>query len=265
MYNTIQLAAKYLQYYITAGSGKGHGIHSPFVFDFITHVLNDRRAFYVYDQVERLREHLLINNGSVKVQDYGAGSSVMATRTRRVRDIARWSLKSPKYAHLLFRMVNYYQPRTTVELGTSFGITTAYLAAGNADARVFTFEGSEAIAEIAKQHFKILDLGNIHLTEGNFDSTLQPALQQIQEVDFAFVDGNHRREPTLRYFNWLLPYIQPTSVLVFDDIHWSREMEEAWHSIYQHPSVTCSIDLFFIGIIFFTPDIRTKQHFSIRF
>ncbi len=265
MYNSIQLTVKYIQYYLTASSGKGHGIHSPFVFDFIQHVLNDKRLFSVYDIIEALRYDVLHDKANIEVRDYGAGSSVMPARSRRIKDIARWSLKSPKYAQLLFRMVNYYQSRTIVELGTSFGMTTAYLAAGNADARVFTFEGAETIAEIAKQHFKRLDLGNIHLTEGNFDRTLQPALQQIKSVDFAFVDGNHRKEPTLRYFNWLLPYIQPASVLVFDDIHWSREMEEAWQSIHQHSSVTCSIDLFFIGIIFFTPDIKTKQHFSIRF
>ncbi|HRP57387.1 class I SAM-dependent methyltransferase [Agriterribacter sp.] len=265
MYGTFQLALKYIHYHLTATNGKGHGVHSPFVFNFITDVLNDSRFFYAYDQVERLREQLLINNTKIEVQDHGAGSSVMASRTRTIKDIARWSLKSPKYARLLFRMVHCYQPHTIVELGTSFGITTAYLAAANTASEVFTFEGAETIAALAKQHFAHLELHNIHPVTGNFDNTLQPALQKIQQVDFAFVDGNHRKEPALRYFNWLLPYAQPASVFVFDDIHWSAEMEEAWQIIQSHPSVTCSIDLFFIGIVFFTPDIKIKQNFSIRF
>jgi predicted O-methyltransferase YrrM len=265
MYGTFQLALKYIHYYLTAANGKGHGVHSPFVFNFITHVLNDTRFFYAYEQVERLREHLLINNTQIKVQDYGAGSSVMASRKRTIKDIARWSLKSPKYARLLFRMVHYYQPHTIVELGTSLGITTAYLATANPASEVLTFEGAETIAALAKQQFAQLNLHNIHLVTGNFDNTLQPALQKMQQVDFAFVDGNHRKEPTLNYFNWLLPYVQPASIFVFDDIHWSAEMEEAWRLIQSHPSVTCSIDLFFIGIVFFTPDIKIKQNFSIRF
>jgi predicted O-methyltransferase YrrM len=265
MYGKFQLALKYIQYYLTAVNSKGHGIHSPFVFNFITAVLNDRRFFYAYDQVERLREHLLINKAKIEVQDYGAGSSVMLSRTRAIKEIARWSLKSPKYARLLFRMVHFYQPHTIVELGTSFGITTAYLAAANAASEVFTFEGAETIATLAKQHFVHLRLPNIRLITGNFDNTLLPALQKMKQVDFAFVDGNHRKEPTLRYFNWLLPYMRPGSVFVFDDIHWSAEMEEAWQVIQSHPSVTCSIDLFFIGIIFFTPDIKIKQNFSVRF
>jgi predicted O-methyltransferase YrrM len=162
-------------------------------------------------------------------------------------------------------MVHYYQPHTIVELGTSLGITTAYLATANPASEVLTFEGAETIAALAKQQFAQLNLHNIHLVTGNFDNTLQPALQKMQQVDFAFVDGNHRKEPTLNYFSWLLPYVQPASIFVFDDIHWSAEMEEAWRVIQSHPSVTCSIDLFFIGIVFFTPDIKIKQNFSIRF
>ncbi|HTN07544.1 class I SAM-dependent methyltransferase [Agriterribacter sp.] len=265
MYNKFQLAFKYLQYYYTAANGSGHGVHSPFVFDFITRVLNDKRFFYAYDRVERLREQVLLNNAMIEVEDYGAGSSVMASRNRKVKDIARWSLKSPKYARLLFRMVNYYQPQTLVELGTALGITTAYLASANTSTKVYTLEGAPAIATLARRHFTQLGLSGIHLTEGNFDDTLRSVLAKAGKVDFAFIDGNHRREPTLRYFNWLLPYAQPGSLFVFDDIHWSAEMEEAWRTIQSHPFVTCSIDLFFAGIVFFSPDFKEKQHFSIRF
>lgn len=265
MYNKFQLAFKYLQYYSTAANGRGHGVHSPFVFDFITRVLNDKRFFYAYDRVERLREAVLQNNARVEVQDYGAGSAAMPSRYRRVKDIARWSIKPPKYARLLFRMVSYYRPGTIVELGTSLGITTAYLALANTTGQVYTLEGAPAIAAIARQHFAQLGLSNIHLTEGNFDDTLRPVLAKAGKPDFVFIDGNHRREPTLRYFNWLLPYAQPGSIFVFDDIHWSAEMEDAWNIIRLHPAVTCSIDLFFVGIISFSTDFKEKQHFSIRF
>ncbi|HRO45215.1 class I SAM-dependent methyltransferase [Agriterribacter sp.] len=265
MYNKFQLAFKYLQYYGAAANGSGHGVHSPFVFEFITKVLNDKRFFYAYDRVERLRAHVLLNDEKIEVQDYGAGSAVMASRNRKVKDIARWSLKSAKYARLLFRMVNYYQPQTVVELGTALGITTAYLASANTSAQVYTLEGAPAIAALARQHFAQLRLSNIHLTVGNFDDTLRTVLAKAGKADFAFIDGNHRMEPTLRYFNWLLPYVQPGSLFVFDDIHWSAEMEAAWRVIRSHPLVTCSIDLFFIGVVFFTPGFKEKQHFSIRF
>jgi hypothetical protein len=63
----------------------------------------------------------------------------------------------------------------------------------------------------------------------------------------------------------LLPKTSQESILVFDDIHWSREMEEAWGIIKSHSSVKCAIDLFFIGIIFFREEFKEKQDFTIRF
>ncbi|HNR16193.1 MAG TPA: SAM-dependent methyltransferase, partial [Chitinophagaceae bacterium] len=88
---------------------------------------------------------------------------------------------------------------------------------------------------------------------------------KIPFIDFAFIDGNHRQEPTERYFNQLLPKMHHESILVFDDIHWSSEMEQVWKTIKDHPSVRCTVDLFFIGVVFFRDEFREKQHFSIRF
>jgi predicted O-methyltransferase YrrM len=165
----------------------------------------------------------------------------------------------------LFRMVQYYQPKTVLELGTSFGITTAYLAEGNKNATIFTCEGAKNIAQIAQQTFATLKLKNINITEGDFTTTLPPLLTAIKNIDFAFVDGNHRKAPTLNYFNQLLSVSHQSSILIFDDIHWSREMEEAWAQIQQQPTVTLTIDLFFIGIVIINHDIKVKQHFTIRF
>lgn len=264
MYNTLQLASKYLRYFITASNGKGHGIHSPFVFNFITRVLNDKRHFYYYDNIEALRTELLHTDKIIEIEDYGAGSAAHSSRERKVKAIAQWSLKSKKYAQLLFRIAQYYQPKTILELGTSLGITTSYLAAANPASQVYSFEGAPAVAAIAQNFFNKLRLSNINLTLGNFDITVPPALEKMPAIDFAFIDGNHRKEPTLRYFNWLLPHITTDSFIVFDDIHWSAEMEAAWEEIIQHPSITCSIDLFFIGIVFFNNDFKVKQDFVIR-
>jgi predicted O-methyltransferase YrrM len=265
MFTKFQLAKKYLHYYLTASNGKGHGIHSPFVFDFVKHVLNDKQNYPAYQPIEKIRKQLLTDSTVIEVEDFGAGSSVIKTNERVVAAIAASSLKPKKYAQLLYRMVQYYKPDTIVELGTSFGITTAYFASANVVSKVFTCEGSVAIASIARQNFAALQLNNIQLTEGDFAKTLSPLLSNLNTVNFAFADGNHRKEPTLYYFNQLLKHTTPATILVFDDIHWSCEMEEAWNAIKQHPAVTLTIDLFFIGIVFFNADINHKQHFTIRF
>ncbi len=265
MYSSFQLVKKYLHYCLTASNGKGHGIHSPFMFDFIKHVLNDKTAFPVYQTIEQQRKKLLNNSTVIEVEDFGAGSSVIKTNKRVVSAIAASSLKPKKYAQLLYRMVKYYKPETIVELGTSFGITTAYLASANTTSKVFTCEGSGAIAAIAKQNFEALQLNNVQLTEGDFAQTLSPLLSKLAKVDFAFIDGNHRKAPTVNYFHQLLKNATPSTILIFDDIHWSAEMEETWSAIKEHLAVTLTIDLFFIGIVFLNPDINHKQHFTIRF
>jgi predicted O-methyltransferase YrrM len=161
--------------------------------------------------------------------------------------------------------VKHYQPKTIIELGTSLGITTSYLSAGNPNETMTTIEGSKAVAEVAKENFSKLNIQNIRLLQGNFDDLLPPVIRQHSSIDLAYIDGNHRYEPTIRYFKQLLPLTHNDSILVFDDIHWSKEMEQAWEEIKQHPSVQCTIDIFFLGFVFFRSEFKVKQDFQIRF
>ncbi len=165
----------------------------------------------------------------------------------------------------MYRIVQYYKPQTIVELGTSLGITSAYIASAQRNSEVITIEGSKNVALIAGENFKTLGLQNIKLIQGNFDDTLPALLMQLKKIDLAFADGNHRKIPTLNYFHLFLKKVNDESILIFDDIYWSAEMEEAWKEIQQHPSVSLTIDLFFIGLVFFKKDFKAKQYFVIRF
>jgi predicted O-methyltransferase YrrM len=265
MFSRFQLLQKYLQYYRNASNSKGHGMHSPFVFQFITQVMNDKNEYPAYQSVEQLREALKKTSTVLEVKDFGAGSVVSKTNQRSVASIASNAAKPKKFAQLLFRMVQQYQPQTIIELGTSLGISSSYLAMGNKAATVYTMEGAPAIAAQARKNFAQLQLSNIQVIEGNFDDTLPALITQLTKTDFVFIDGNHRKEPTLAYFEQLLPLTHNDTIIVFDDIHWSQGMEEAWSVIQQHPSVRCSIDLFFIGIVLFRKEFKEKQHFAIRF
>jgi predicted O-methyltransferase YrrM len=265
MYTKLQLTKKYIRYYLSASNGKGHGVHSPFVFDLITNVLRDKRKYDAYPKIEARRKQLLKDNNTIYVEDFGAGSTVMKSNERKISDIAHSSLKPKKFAQLLYRITQYYKPATIVELGTSLGITTSYLASPNKNATVYTCEGAASIAGIAQQNFNALQLNNIELIQGNFSETLPALLNKINKVDLAFVDGNHRKQPTLDYFHQLLAHSTNETILIFDDIHWSEEMEAAWQEIQNHPSVTLTIDLFFIGIVLLNNNFKVKQQFSIRY
>ena len=265
MYSKSQLLLKYLQYYFTASNGKGHGMHSPFVFEFVTRILNDKTVYPEYEKVEALRNQLLNDKTVLVVEDFGAGSVIDKKSKRYISSIAKNAAKPKKFGQLLFRTVTHYQPATILELGTSLGITTSYLSLAKPDARLITMEGSKEIADVAKQNFKVLGLKNVELIGGNFDDTLSSVVRGLSTVDFAFIDGNHRKDPTERYFKELLAKTNNDSILVFDDIHWSSEMEAAWETIKKDATVTCSIDLFFIGMVLFRKEFKEKQHFTIRF
>lgn len=265
MFSKWQLAVKYLKYYLSASNGKGHGTHSPFIFHFIKKILNEKDHYPEYDTVEELRKRLLNDQTVLTIADLGAGSSMHNANRRSVASIAHHSAKRKKLGQLLFRIAKEYQPQTILELGTSLGITSSYLSLAAPGARVITIEGASEVAAVADKNFKDLGIQNISVVQGNFDEVLSGTISEIKKVDLAFIDGNHRQEPTERYFHEILPALHNDSILVFDDIHWSPGMERAWETIKSHPSVRCSIDLFFMGGVFFRQEFREKQHFSIRF
>lgn len=263
-YSPLQLALRYLQFWFTASPRRGHGVHSPFVYAFVEDVLTDTKSYDDFRDIERLRRQLLEGKEFIPVADWGAGSSYGSSADRRVSDIARRAAKSPRLAQLLYRIARYFQPQHILELGTSLGISTAYLAKGCPSARVITIEGSPAVRQKAVNNLEKLQLARVECLEGQFDDLLPGLLQHLPVVDLSYIDGNHRKEPTLKYFHWLLQHRDSHSLIIFDDIHWSREMEEAWEIICQSPEVRLTIDLFHFGLVFFREEFVEKQHFNIR-
>ena len=180
--------------------------------------------------------------------------------------IAKNAAKPKKYGQLLFRMAKNYKSQYAIELGTSLGLTTSYLSLGiNDTGYVSTVEGAKSVANVARYNFKSLDLKNITLYNEPFGDCISELQEAYPHIDLLFVDGNHRKEPTIKYFNDFLGYMSKDGMMIFDDIHWSKEMEQAWETIKAHPAVRCTINLFFIGIVFFREEFMEKQHFNIRF
>jgi predicted O-methyltransferase YrrM len=202
----------------------------------------------------------------IAITDFGAGSKVNASRERTIRDIARNSQKPARFGRLLYRLARHFGAKTILDLGTSLGLTTAYLAeaARLNDGRVLTFEGCPQTAAVARTNFTRLNLQNTTVIIGNIDETLPEQLAALETIDFVFFDANHRYEPTIRYFETCLAKKHNDTVFVFDDIHWSDEMEQAWAYISKHPSVSVTIDLFWVGLVFFRHE-QPKQDFVLQF
>jgi len=258
----LQLIIRYLKYLLSA-KGK-HSAQAPFLYNFITKVINAKKEDESCNAIEQLRKELCNSEQIIQITDFGAGSSINNQRKRKVKDVARNSAKNAKFGQLLYRICRFYKPQNIFELGTSLGISSCYLAKANPNAQVFTLEGCPETAAIANDNFKKLDIENISITLGNFNNTLTSKLEEIGKVDLAFIDGNHKEKPTISYFEDCLKYANNDSLFIFDDIHWSSGMENAWNYIKNHSKTTLTIDLFFVGIVFVKTEL-SKEHFTIRF
>ena len=254
----------YLRY--LSKSGSRHSVHSPFVYSIVNEVFKNNKAHASFADIAKLRSKLLRSNQLIETTDFGKGKNLkdFVLRYEDVASVARKSAVSEKYGRLLFRLVEYFNPQTIVELGTSLGISTLYLALAAPKAKVFTIEGCTTKAEKASSNFDAMGVSNIVQHIGRFDLVLPDLVKQAGKLDFAFIDGNHTCEATLANFNSLLEIAHNDTVLVFDDIHWSPGMEKAWDAIVSDERVTVSIDLFRMGIVFLKREL-SKQKFIIRF
>ncbi len=241
-----------------------HSIHSPFFFDFYNKVIKlDNPDDQEFNAFEELRRKLLENNLEVTMEDLGARSVHFDNNTRTLSQIAATSLSPASYCRLYSRIIHYIDATQIVELGTSMGITTLYLAQKD-NVHVTTFEGNSSMVNVALTHFEYFDKKNIALIEGNIDSQLSEFLLSPRKIHFVLMDANHRYEPTIRYFNLLSRRMADKGIIVMDDIYYSEEMNRAWKELCHHQLVYASIDLFRCGLLFFDPALN-RQHYTWAF
>lgn len=238
-----------------------HGVHSPFVFDLITKCFYNIKKLPTNSKSNLYRAELLRNKNHINVTDFGAGSRVFKGNTRVVSAIAKTAGITKKRAQLLTRLSQYFDFNTVLELGTSLGLASSAIAFGNPKTKITTLEGCPETSKIAQQQFKKYQLDNITTITTDFSSFLK---EDSLTYDLIYFDGNHQKKATLEYFNSLIENTSKDSVFIFDDIHWSKEMEEAWEVIKNHPKVTITIDTFFWGFVFFRAETKHKEHFTIR-
>jgi len=249
-----------------------HGLHSPFVYELVTRCFYGTSEHSEYGMIKDYRNDLLRNKEIIEVEDFGAGSRIFSSNQRPVHAIAKNAGITLFRAKLLYRLVNYLKIEKALELGTSFGIASAAIAA-NKSTKLTTIEGCKETGKIARQQFEKFDLKNVDLKIDKIENVLSDLTSKLrttnigqktsEKFDLVYFDGNHQKQATLEYFQKLLPLAHNDSVFIFDDIHWSAEMQEAWKEIIEHPQVRVSIDTFQWGFLFFRRE-QVKEHFTIR-
>ncbi len=238
-----------------------HGVHSPFVYNLVTKCFYDKAKYAEYHKIKDFIKRLKRVNHKINVTDFGAGSKQLNAKQRKISSIAKISGTTLKRAKLIFRVVKYFESQNILELGTSIGFATQAMSRVNPNSEINTIEGCPQISEYNKKHFHAFRLDNINQFTGNINDVIKDL--NSRNYDLVFFDGNHQKEPTLNYFETLLPTAHNNTVYIFDDIYWSKGMTEAWEIIKQHPKVTVTVDTFHWGFVFFRKE-QVKEHFTIR-
>lgn len=251
---------KYLNYKILSGHKQGHGIHSPFVFDLVTRVFRNKTDHDIVSSIERIRKRLLSDHNYILVNDMGIGSESFKTNYRKVSYLAKYSAVPEKYGVLLSNMAMEFGSPLIVEFGTSFGISTMFMALSSTGTSVITIEGSPSVAEIAIRNFKEQGLVNIDTRIGSFEDKMTEIVDKGITPGLVFIDGNHRKEPVIDYFSRMAEISDNNTVIIIDDINYSEEMGEAWNEIKENEKVSLTIDIYRMGIVFFREGINHRNY-----
>jgi predicted O-methyltransferase YrrM len=255
---------RFLKYYLFSSHKKGHGIHSPFVFNLVINVFRNKITPDIVCKIENIRKGMISDKQVIEVTDFGTGSKTNKGRLRRVSEIVRKSSVQKKYGELLAGLSKEFGRNSVIEFGTSLGISTMYMGEANLGATIYTMEGCPSISEIALKNFSEAGLTNIRLHTGSFENVL-PVLENLHiRPGLVYIDGNHRKSPTIEYFNRMAELSDKETVIVIDDIYSSREMGEAWREIKENKKVSFTIDIFRMGIVFFREGM-TRSDYIIRY
>ena len=238
-----------------------HGIHSPFVFTFEKECLRAKQQTTHKKKLVRYRQRLLAAQRTIEVTDLGAGSRIFKSNQRRICDIAKHAGATAKRMQLLQKVVAYLKPDQVLEIGTSLGMATCAMALGNKHATITSLEGCPNTLEIARENLAHFNIDNVTLVEGRFRESIKN--HNTHKLDLIYFDGNHSKEATLAYSQSLLPTAVNGSVWIFDDIHWSPEMTQAWEHIKALPEISVTIDCYHLGFAFFRNE-QVKEDFYVN-
>lgn len=238
-----------------------YGVHSPFVFDLVTKCFYDKKHYADYNLIKKYRSELQSNKSIIAISDFGAGSRIFKSNERQISQIAENAGISSHRAKLLYRVIQYFQPNIILEVGTSLGIATAAMALANKNSAITTVEGCSETLSVAKKQFQEFGIKNVDSVCNQFENYFQNL--DTEKFDFIYFDGNHTKQATLSYFEALLQTTTNETCWIFDDIHWSQGMKEAWEEIKENPLVTVTIDTFQWGFVFFRKE-QVKENFTIR-
>lgn len=218
----------YLRYLLQRKSE--YGIHSPFVYEFMRKVLNDSGSNRDYDTIYRI--------------------SRLLDKRKHINYYLR------KRSRLLYRMVRYFEPDSVVSFGKTSALNTAAMALGHLQSKVYLEESTDFLDTLNS-----MGVVNVSLIQPEeFDS------EHFKQLNSGFVFFGHNsfEDDTWDYLGDCLNHKTSDSVFIFEGIHRTRDMEDAWEEIKGNEDVSVTFDLYCVGVVFFREGIE-KQDFVLKY
>lgn len=236
---------------------KGYGVHSPFVFNLITKVINERCSYYSFYDIELLRKQLLFREQEIVYPDRQQKGRV---RRRTIGEIVAREAIKPKHGALLFRLANYFKSKKILQLGPSMGLSTLYLTSYAPDLDCIALENVPEFATIARMAFEKEGKNPVDLRTGAYTELLPKALEDMESPDFIFFNTLYEQHNNVWLFNECMKHVHEDTVFVLEGIKASRKMRELWQDICARPDVTVTIDLYSMGIVFFNKRLHKRDY-----
>lgn len=223
-------------FWLKANNGKGHGTHSPFVYSLITEVLNDERNFYAFADIEKCFYSEQSKNNLPK-----------------------------KYNELLFRMVNYYGAKSIVQFGLSNGLQTAYFTTANSNVSIICVEENNQLIKNLQQKLSKLPTSNYTIVNETLEDGINGFITANQKFDYIFLNELTQAADYQNLIEKLKQTANPSSIIVINGIHQLPHPKSIWQKFLKSEDVFIMVDIFQFGIIFYNPNFKQRQHFSIHF
>jgi predicted O-methyltransferase YrrM len=213
------------------------------------------------NSIEQFKIELLQNKKIIEKQEFGAGSRILSLKKNSIKSQTLSSSCTRTLGKILYNLSEYLNESKVLELGTHFGIGTAYLSKPNTSIKVTSIEACPTTLNIATNFLQKQTFSHkLQLINGTFNDVLADLNNKKQKFNLFYIDGDHKGESLSKYFTFCRNNLATEkSVFIIDDINWSKDMFHSWNKIIKD-NEACSINAGRFGIIIFNEQLPANSY-----
>jgi hypothetical protein len=209
-------------------ASRGFGVHSPWAYQLIETVINEKRPYYAYDDLFTFWE----------------GAPQYMPQYPESRD------------KLLFRLTNHIQPRFILEVGTGAGVSTGYFASVSTKTPIVTIDAKHPAVNLIRNNFKTFK--QIDYRIGDVLKEVRQVLDANLQLDLVHIAHTIFYKEVV---DMVLPHVNENTLIIVEDMG-KKEKKEWWNQIIQDERVGVTFRMKKVGLLFF--DLKkNKQHYVI--